>query len=157
MNTETEQDEENKSSSSSGSNSSKSSSSNSLVDEVEETNDSDDENYTMKAKICTRLSRKLQLPELIFDDMGTYDVPKEHGLSNCNVIIPSYYKLDKDPSKIFDVDYFNIIKDDIRNYRTLNEYQMKYIKELPDECKNELFDLFNDCIKIANEFIVDNI
>ena len=72
---------------------------------------------------------------------------------NSNVIIPPYYSLHKNPTKIFDANYFEIIKDDIRNYRALNEYQLKYVKELSHENKNELFDLFNKCMKIFGEWI----
>jgi len=58
------------------------------------------------------------------------------------MIIPEYYHLARHPSKILDIDYLKIIKDDIRNFRILNPYQMKYIKELDHEDKDELFDLF---------------
>jgi hypothetical protein len=30
---------------------------------------------------------------------------------------------------------------------------MKYIKELPEDLKNELFELFNSCIKQFNDII----
>jgi len=111
----------------------------------------DDTNYVFKANICTMLSRELQLSEINYDDMGNYDVPKESGLSNCNVIIPSYYNLHKYPSKALNVDYYEIIKDDIRNFRVLNEYQLKYIKDLSHHYKNELFDIYNSCIKLYND------
>ena len=75
-----------------------------------------------------------------------YDPPKEHGLSNSDFIIPLHYQLHKHPSKILDIDYYQLIKDDIKNYRTLNKYQLQYIKELSREYKNELFDIFNKCI-----------
>jgi len=127
------------------------------ADSPNSSNSSNDENYEFNAKLCTRLSRELKLPEMQFDDMGTYDIPKEHGLSNNNVIIPRYYNLDKDPRKIFDIDYYVMIKDDIRNYRALNEYQMKYIKELSDECKNEILDMLNECMKIFGEFMLENV
>jgi hypothetical protein len=44
------------------------------------------------------------------------------------------------------MDYYDIIKDDIRNYRPLNKYQMEYILGIQDEYKNELLILFNKCI-----------
>jgi hypothetical protein len=128
------------------------------IDSYEEISDSDeeisdsDENNIIKANICKRLSKELQLPEIIYDDMQNYEPPKEHGLSNCNIIIPSYYQL-ASKSKIFDIDYYEMIKDDIRNSRILNEYQMKYIKELSHEYKNELFDIFNECLKLFNDLM----
>jgi hypothetical protein len=114
---------------------------------------SDDENYVFKAKICKRLSRELNMSEMEYDDTGTYEPPTEPGLSNNEVIIPSYYNLHDNPSLILELDYFEIIKDDVRNCRVLNEYQLKYIKELSHECKNELFDIYNRCIKMYNDVI----
>jgi hypothetical protein len=65
-------------------------------------------------------------------------------LDNADVIIPSYYEIHKHPSKIFNIDFFEIIKDDIRNYRELNKYQLEYIKEIKDEYKYEIIVLFNE-------------
>ena len=84
--------------------------------------------------------------------MGEYEPPKEHGLINSDVIIPQYYFNNKDPSKILNINYYDIIKDDIRNYRVLKKYQLEYIKNLPSEYKDELIDIFNDCLRIINEF-----
>ena len=122
-------------------------------DEKNQYSDDDDENYIIQANICPRLSRELNLPEISYNYMGDYEPPKQYGLSNCNAIIPEYYQLHEKPSKIFKIDYFEIIKDDIRNCRILNEYQLKYIKELPEEHKNELFELFNSCVKTFNDII----
>jgi hypothetical protein len=114
--------------------------------------DSDYENYVIKANVCTILSKELNLEEIIYDiEYAGYEPPKEHGLTNCNAIIPAYYKLDKDPSKIFEINYFDMIKDDIRNLRPLNKYQINYIKNLSHEEKNDLFDIFNECVRIFNE------
>ena len=122
--------------------------SNNIVNYIDE-----DETYIIKTNLCKRLSKELNLPEIVYHDTGEYDKPTEHGLSNCNVIIPKYYKLHKNPSKIFDIDYYEIIKDDIRNCRVLNKYQLDYIKNLTDESKNELFDIFNDCLKLLNDIV----
>jgi hypothetical protein len=71
--------------------------------------------------------------------------PKEHGLSNSLSIIPSYY-IDSHSSFV-NIDYYDIIVDDIRNMRKLNSYQMKYIKEeLDEDQKNHLLDIFNDVL-----------
>lgn len=114
--------------------------------------DSDYENYVIRAKICRRLSRELNLPEITFD-ISDYEPPEEHGLDNCNTIIPAYYHLDKHPSRILNVDYLHMIKDDIRNFRQLNNYQIEYIKELSHEYKNDLLELFNDCIGAFKDLI----
>ena len=108
--------------------------------------DSDCENYIIKTNVCKRLSKELDLQEMIFDEGVVYDPPTETGLENCNCIIPSYYHLHKHPSKIFTIDYFEIIKDDIRNYRPLNKYQLEYIKHLSHENKDELLTIFNECV-----------
>jgi hypothetical protein len=112
--------------------------------------DSEDENYVISSKITDAL---INIPEISYKNIVDYDPPVQHGLSNCNAIIPEYYQLHKHPSRIFKLDYFEIIKDDVRNCRILNEYQMKYIKEVPEECKNELFDIFNECLKVLNDLI----
>ena len=112
------------------------------------------DSYQFTTKVNRTLSKVLgidDIKEFQIGDYEPYDVPKEHGLSNCNIIIPSYYNLYKHPSKIFDIDYYEIIKDDIRNCRTLNEYQLQYIKGLSHEQKNEIFDIFNCCTKLYNE------
>ena len=107
-----------------------------------------EDDYNFETNVNRSLSRILGIDDIKEFVNGDYEPPKEHGLSNCNVIIPSYYNLHKNPSKITQLDYFEIIKDDIRNYRALNEYQLKYIKELSHECKNELFDIFNQSLHI---------
>jgi len=115
-------------------------------------NDISDE-YVIKANVCKTLSNQLKLPEIHYDYMGEYVPPKQHGLSNSDVIIPQYYYDKKDLSKIIDIDYYKIIKDDIRNCRVLNKYQLEYIKKLPSECKDELIDIFNDCLILLNEVV----
>jgi len=112
---------------------------------------SEDETYLISSRITDALSKKITIQ----DNIETCEAPKEYGLVNSNFIIPEYYQLHKHPSKIFKQDYYNIIQDDIRNCRILNEYQIKYIKDLPDELKNELFDIFNECLKILNDLIND--
>jgi hypothetical protein len=115
-----------------------------------DTSDNNDE-YVIKANVCKILSKQLKIPEIQYDYMGEYVAPKQHGLSNSDVIIPEYYYDKKDLSKIIDVDYYKIIKDDIRNCRILKKYQLEYIKKLPSECKDELIDIFNDCLLLLNE------
>jgi len=119
-----------------------------VINKVErESSSTDDDDYVIKAKICRRLSRELKLPEIFYDETGEYDPPKVPGLENSNAIIPPYFHLHKEPSKIFTIDYLNIIKDDIRNFRPLNKYQLEYIKDLSHECKFDLISIYNDCMK----------
>jgi hypothetical protein len=109
--------------------------------------DESDENYKFKTQVSRRLSKLLNVPEFPYDENFKWEPPDSPGLQNCNIIIEPYYHLHKEPHKITTLDYLEIIKDDIRNFRHLNEYKMEYIKTLPDRDKNELFDIFNDCIK----------
>ena len=75
-----------------------------------------------------------------------YTPPEQHGLQNSEQIIPSYYKLHLNPHKIVDLNYFVIIKDDVRNFRTLNKRQLTYIKQITEE-KHELIVIFNSCLQ----------
>ena len=116
---------------------------------------SDYENYVIQANVCNQLSKEFDLPEKVFDDTVMVELPKEHGLSNAEVIIPAYYKLHEKPENILSVDFFKIIKDDIINVRVLNKYQMEYIKTITDEHKYELIKLFNNGVKYFNEVMED--
>jgi len=116
----------------------------------------EDKEYKIKTKVCRSLSRQFGLEEMKIDENIILEPPKQYGLVNSDVIIPSYYDLHNKPSKIFDIDFFEIIKDDIRNYRELNKYQLEYIKEIKDEYKMELIELFNECVKILNDILNDN-
>ena len=78
------------------------------------------------------------------------DSPSEHGLSNSERIIPSYYKIH---DKRFNIDYLELIKDDVRNCRKLSKYQMEYIQNLTHLEKNCLLELYNECIGTFNDII----
>ena len=81
--------------------------------------------------------------------------PYEPGLRNSDPIIPSYYikKInflsDGNEKEIeyLNVDYLNIIKDDLRNFRKLNKYQLSFIKYcISENDKNEIIELMNECL-----------
>jgi hypothetical protein len=83
-----------------------------------------------------------------------WNAPSKSGLENSEPIIPTYYvKSILKKNNILDIDYYSIIKDDIRNYRPLNKYQLEYVKNLNHKQKNELFDIYNNCIEILNEIL----
>jgi hypothetical protein len=113
---------------------------------------SDYENYVIKANVCTIISRELNLPETAYEK-SEYIPPPTHGMENSDVIIPAYYNLHKNTENALHVDYYTMIKDDIRNYRPLNKYQLEYIKNLDHDQKNELFDIYNECINTISSFI----
>ena len=89
--------------------------------------------------------------------------PSRPGLSNSEPIIPSYYikkmeffyNNEKYQAKYIDKDYLSIIKDDIRNIRKLNKYQLSFIKyNLSDEDKNEIIELMNLCIENIGSLVM---
>lgn len=70
-----------------------------------------------------------------------YHPPKKHGLDNSERIFGDYYLTNIDLNgKIFEIDYFNTIIDDVRNMRKLNRFQKLYIKNMTEEYKNILID-----------------
>jgi hypothetical protein len=76
---------------------------------------------------------------------------KTHGLNNSFIIIPEYYH--KKGEKVLKLHYYEMIIDDIRNFRKLNEHQLNFIKNLDDENKQELFLEFNKLIDIIHILI----
>lgn len=79
-----------------------------------------------------------------------YTPPEKHGLSNSFCIIPSYYQKN---GCLTHIDFFEIIKDDIRNFRPLNKYQLEYIKQMNSEDKMVLIELFNQSLKLVNDLL----
>ena len=116
--------------------------------------DTKEDEYVIRANVNKKLSKELNLGELVFDDPPDYDPPAEPGLANSNVIIPSYYHLHNRPSKITSINYYEIIKDDIRNLRPLNKYQLEFVKNLSHEQKNELLEIFNSCLETVSGLLL---
>lgn len=75
-----------------------------------------------------------------------WEPPKCHGLKNSFIIIPQYYH--KAGEKILKIDYYQMIIDDIRNLRKLNEHQLNFIKDLDDESKQQIFLEFNNLFDV---------
>ena len=100
-----------------------------------------------------KLSTELNLSEFVFDEPLNYEPPTEPGLANSNVIIPSYYHLHNSSSKITSINYYGIIKDDVRNLRPLNKYQLEFVKTLTHEQKNKLLEIFNSCLETVSELL----
>lgn len=91
----------------------------------------------------------MEIPEFESNEPFEWEPPKEHGLNNSEHIIPNYYN---SGTNLITLDYFSIIKDDIRNMRPLNIQQMEYITtQISDDKKNELFDIFNQCLTTIND------
>ncbi len=79
------------------------------------------------------------------------ETTKKYGLNNSCKILTHYYQ--QPGEKILKVDYYNIIVDDIRNCRKLNDYQLNFIKNLDDERKYELFLEFNKLFDVIESIL----
>ena len=77
--------------------------------------------------------------------------PKRHGLNNSFIIIPKYYF--KPGEKVLKIKYFDMIIDDIRNCRKLNEHQLNFIKNLDDDSKQKLFIEFNKLFDVIENLL----
>lgn len=84
---------------------------------------------------------------------SSWRIPSTNGLENSNEIIPSYYFTNHDYNKIFNIDYFNIIIDDIKNMRPLNKHQVKYITNIDKENLIIIINIFNNVIKMVKDCI----
>ena len=52
-----------------------------------------------------------------------------------------------------DVIIYKNIQFDIRNMKVLNELQMQFIKTLPHDSKNDLLEIYNQCMQLFNEIM----
>jgi hypothetical protein len=71
--------------------------------------------------------------------------PSKPGLDNSKEIISSNYCKNSN----YDVDFFKVIKDDILNYKKLTDRQLEYIKNLNNEEKFELIQLYDKMIEVT--------
>ena len=97
---------------------------NQIIDSDNESINSNKE-YIFKTNVNKPLSELLGIKEFNYDKNFYWKQPDKHGLSNSDYIIKPYYKYDKYPDKILNINYLDIIKDDIRNIRVLNNYQLE--------------------------------
>ena len=113
-----------------------------------------DSDSKLVSKSLDNIDTNLKIKELNLDSDSSsdsssninWDIPQTHGLSNSNQIIPKYYFSNKDLKKINTIDYYEMILDDIRNMRVLNEYQINYIKnKLSLEQKDIIISEYNKC------------
>lgn len=115
-----------------------------------------DDDYEFTTNVNKSLANILGLNvfhETNQEDPFVWEPPKQNGLTNCDYIIPKYYHETTNYQKILDIDYYEMIKDDIKNYRKLNKYQLNYIKDLSNEQKLELITIFNECIGAVQDIL----
>jgi hypothetical protein len=55
--------------------------------------------------------------------------------------------------KSFEIDAYAILKDDITNYRKLNEYQLLFIEHLTEEQKIEIIKLYDKMINTIKDIV----
>lgn len=89
--------------------------------------------------------------DINIDIQSDWKPPKEHGLKNSFIIIPHYYQ--KCGEKILKVNYYEMIIDDIRNCRKLNEFKLEFIKNLDNNSKQNLFLEFNKLFDIIETLL----
>jgi len=128
------------------------------------------ENYSFKCKnssinlidLITRGSQRTNKTRVNSDSLinklneqsNFWKPPSFHGIRNCNKIIPEYYFNELNiRNGVLDISYYDIIKDDIRNMRKLNTYQIQYIKNLHGEDKDEIIMELIKSLDSANEYI----
>jgi hypothetical protein len=71
--------------------------------------------------------------------------PMKPGLDNSEKIISSNYCKNSN----LNIDFFKVIKDDIINYKKLTDRQLEYIKNLNNEEKFELIQLYDKMIEVT--------
>jgi hypothetical protein len=76
--------------------------------------------------------------------------PTHSGLDNSKEIISSSYF--RNDNNINTIDFFQVIKDDILNNRTLTERQLNYIKNLDNEDKFELIEIYNKILDKRRDY-----
>ena len=122
----------------------------------EEYEEEDEDEEEEKEKYDFKTNIDCGLPESTVytcdDTTVQWTPPEKSGLDNCNYIIPPYYNIHNNYTKSFSLDYVAIIKDDIKNYRKLNLFQLEYMKTLEDKYKDDLLDTYYICMN----YIIDN-
>ena len=51
------------------------------------------------------------------------------------------------------IDCFELMKNDMRNFRKLDEHQITYIRSLSYEQIREMFLIYNECMELVNEIM----
>jgi hypothetical protein len=116
-------------------------------DSKSEYSDDNDNQYKSEELQCKNIDPVLaKLMGIIIEEqkITNWEPPKKSGLDNSEEIISSIYF--KNKNIITNIDFFQVIKDDIRNYKTLTHNQIEYIKNTTNEEKFELIEIYNKLI-----------
>lgn len=116
-------------------------------------NDVNNDDYNIKLKnLSYSLIKYFDSESKINKNIQTdWKPPKTHGLNNSFIIIPQYYR--KSGEKILKIDYYQMIIDDIRNCRKLNEHQLNFIKDLDNDSKQKIFIEFNKLFDVIESLL----
>jgi len=120
--------------------------SNKIKCDYDESSESEYDEEEYDEILCKNLDPALaKLMGIIIEEQKETDwkPPSKPGLDNSKEIISSFYLT----NKILDVDYFTIIKDNIINYKKLTDTQLEYIKNLNNEKKFELIQLYDNILE----------
>ena len=116
-------------------------------DESEENEETEKELYTIQTNMNKSLCESIGIEYKIqMDNYGKYIPPATHGLDNSEFIIKPYYNIYKSPQHMFQINFFDMIKDDIRNYQPLNKHQLMFLENLTHSQLVELVKLYNECV-----------
>ena len=127
-----------------------------MTENIEESSNIDDWQYwdvprirntgILSKSFCSASNISFNCNEPAFD----WKPPRKHGLQNsCRILQPAY--IDRIINGV-PIDYFEILKDDIRNIRPLTAHQLEYIKNLQPDEMIEVIEIFNNVMKLLMQF-----
>jgi hypothetical protein len=126
---------------------------NSKMDDSDSDSDESDYEIGDNELYCKNINPALaKLMGIIIEEQKEIDwkPPLKNGLDNSEQIISSNHFKDKSFINN-DIDYFKVIKDDILNHKFLNDKQLEYIKNLNNQDKFELIQIYNKLINVTNK------
>ena len=113
------------------------------------------DNYDLVCKtLSTNLAVAVNMNSDFISDQtqDTWQPPDNYGLQNSPRIFGDYYLTGKQlHGKLFLLDFYSTIEDDIRNLRKLSYYQLRYIRDLDSDEKQNLIELFNNTMSTYAE------
>lgn len=100
----------------------------------------------MSRSFCSVDSVSTELTDYRIDSVDNPRPPKKHGLHNARRILQRTY-IERMMQGI-PIDYFEILKDDIRNIRPLDKNQLDFVKNLNPDQMFEIVEVLNNVTKM---------
>lgn len=91
---------------------------------------------------------------LYHPDSDTSDDLKETHKPIVEIPTTNYHVVFVSSTAVVPISYshqYKMIQHHIRNIQVLNEHQMQYVKSLPPDLKDELLEVYNQCIQLFND------